>query len=404
MPSDSPTIKRCRKAAMGLGWVHPFFLMPLAKIRFREESTGTLWTRMGMAPTMAVTADGVVYVYPDFVASLPIEELQGVIAHEVMHVLMNHYFRRADRDPLAWNIATDMAINHALRASGIRLPAHALFPPSERRGWHAERIYQELMQDASSRPQNGGDGQGVKVGAGCGPAKPEQEAGDPTEARSRDAEIEREWREVAAAARELAKSRGDGQGNALVDALTIPEPRVRWSAILRRGTALALTAHGRDSQTWSRRGRRSQSVGPQFPGWQATAAKVAIVIDTSGSMSDDELAQCVAESVAISRNTGVALYLVTHDHGVQWEGWLTPGSRPERVQQTLRGRGGTCAREAYERVSKASRRFDTMIHLTDGGLSWPSWPANVRKPIVALTGYGANPAAVPDGALAVEVG
>jgi predicted metal-dependent peptidase len=392
--------KAVKAAARALGWVEPFFGIPLAQAQFREDPEGR------HTETACVTADGIVYFYSPWVSKLTKGQLQGLLAHEIMHVLMLHYYRRGDRDPRVWNIACDMTINHPLRRAGLELPEGGVFPPPAWEGWHAEKIYEELMKD----PPKGG-GEGSAPGQGCGVRPPElgkspdddSEDDDPVGTSLADAENQRKWRQAAAEARESARNQGDGRGSILAEALAVPEPRVRWTSILRRGIATARAIHGRDSTTWRKRGRRSQSIGPQFRGWQTTSASCAVVIDTSGSMSDEDLAQCVAETVAISRSAGVAVYLVTHDAAVQWQGWLSRNARPDKIQRTLVGRGGTCAHGAYKAVEQASRRFDVFVHLTDGYLSWPSWPANVRKPIVALTGHHTEKESVPAGALAIEV-
>ncbi len=422
MTKHSKLLKTTRRDAIALGWDHPFFLIPSARVKFRIDEKGRI------TKTAAITTDGVIFLHPPFIEKLKPAERQGVIAHELMHMVMLHYFRRGSREAVVltedgpvplWFIACDMAINGPLRKAGITLPAEGVFPPPEWDGWNTERIYAEMLQQA----QNNKSGEGMPLvqpgqqtgmqdqtpGAGCGVKPPtagngDQEAKGKANGTKTDATLEREWREVAAAASAMQRSQGRGAGDVLVQALEIPAPRVNWSAVLRRGMATAIAAHGRDAQTWSRRGRRSQAVGPQFPGWQTNSAKCAVVIDTSGSMSDDDLAQCVAETTSIAKESSVAVYLVTHDDGVQWEGWLVPKCQPKAIKQALRGRGGTCAHEAYERVGSATKRFDCMIHLTDGWLNWPTWPTNVRKPVVALMGHGSKDTTeVPEGALVVEV-
>ncbi len=404
----SKIVQTARRLAIALGWASPFFAIPAAKVRFFEDANGA------HTETACVYPDGRIYFNPTFCGELSTAELQFVIAHEIMHLLMRHAGRRGDRIPKLWNIAGDMAINEALRQArqkgqnvSYQAPAGALFPAPERAEWHAERIYDALLQDAQSGGGDGDAGDGDPApGQGCG-VKPASGPGGEGDGEGGDsakssAELDREWTEVAAQAQAMGRSAGDGAGNVLANLCELPAARVRWGAILRRGMASALATHGRDAQTWTRRGRRSAAVGPQFPGWQANAARCAVIIDTSGSMSDEELAQCVAETLKIAQESGVAVYLVTHDHGVQWSGWLAARCRPGAVTQAVKGRGGTCAREAYRIVAEASPRFDAVIHLTDGALAWPHWPANARHMVVALIGYGCN--GVPDGARVIEVG
>lgn len=386
-----------RRQANAMGWAHPFFAIPSARVRFKEDTDGRI------TKTAGVSADGWIYLHTPWASKLTKAELQGLIAHELMHLILGHRRRQGNRIHRVWNIACDMTINYALKKSGFVLPGDGVYPPEKWETWHAERIYDELMaQGESQKPQDGDPA----PGQGCGVMAPQGD-GDPQDgeggSQKTEAECSRQWKEIAVQAAEMGRTQGAGKDDALVGAIEVPEPRVRWSAILRKGLSTARSAHGRDSQTWTRRGRRSQAVGPQFCGWQTKAAKCAVVIDTSGSMSDDTLAQCVAEAVAISRASGVRVYLVTHDAGVQWAGWLAPNCRPEAITKALKGRGGTSAYEAYKNVANAAKRFDAFIHLTDGYLGWPQWPENTRKRIVALTGYHCDPENVRDGALVLEV-
>lgn len=403
-----PITDVARRLAIALGWMVPFFAIPAAKIRFREDLDGS------KTNTAGVSADGWVFLHTPFCRALKAAELQWVVAHELMHLLMRHFARRGNRDPKLWNVAGDMAINHVLVKAGLTsYPKGALFPPPEWQTWHAERIYDELAKQqqeggSSQCVQDALEGEGDPApGGGCGVQDPvdsvegDDKNGSQNGSKS-EATCDREWTEIAAQASAMERSQGSGAGNALADICQIPAARCNWRAILRRGMSQALAAHGRDAQTWTRRSRRAPK-GFVLPGWCTNAARCAVVIDTSGSMSDDDLAQCVTETVEIARESGVRLYLVTHDWGVRWAGWLRPQCRPGAIKGAIKGRGGTCAREAYRKVSQATQRFDVMIHLTDGELSWPEWPTNARKRVVALCGYDVA-GSVPKGATVVEVG
>ena len=67
---------------------HPFF--------------GSLAVRLkllpGDLPTMATDGRGIVY-NPQFVQQLKPAELEGVLAHEVMHCALAHHCRRGNRNP-----------------------------------------------------------------------------------------------------------------------------------------------------------------------------------------------------------------------------------------------------------------------------------------------------------------
>jgi len=87
---------------------------------------GTLCLRLKLVPvpsfpTMATDGQRIVY-NPAFVEKLTPSELEGVLAHEVMHLALSHHCRRGERDAQLWNQATDYAVNPILINNGITLP------------------------------------------------------------------------------------------------------------------------------------------------------------------------------------------------------------------------------------------------------------------------------------------
>ncbi|MGH9438670.1 MAG: vWA domain-containing protein, partial [Terriglobia bacterium] len=116
---------------------------------------GTLSLRLkllaGSLSTMATDGSRIVY-NPAFVDGLSAAELEGVLAHEVLHCALGHQCRRGGRDPELWNRAADFAINPLLVANGFTLPAGALMDPVFN-NLSAEEIYARLPQTT-----NGGAG------------------------------------------------------------------------------------------------------------------------------------------------------------------------------------------------------------------------------------------------------
>lgn len=232
-------------------------------------------------------------------------------------------------------------------------------------------------QDQGQDESEGGNSEEWKVQEG---------AGDPW------ADARRSWAQSAAQARVLDRDstqQGRGQGKGVLSRLLdVPPPKVRWEQVLRGACTRAQAGQGQDDVTYQRRNRRTGITGPIFPGPVAHRASVAVVIDTSGSVSDKALSRAIRNTCAIAQAVKARIFLVTHDDGVQWSGWLERGARPSKVQAACKGRGGTTFDAAYRVVEEESRaKFDAMVHLTDGGVGrWPDRPRNARKLVVALIG------------------
>ena len=414
-----------------LGWSQPFFLPMGAEIEFRISR---------MLPTAWITEDGFCYFNPDFLATLDDDEVQGLIAHELSHLIMMHGPRRGDRDPFRWNVAGDRAINAILFDAGIQLPhcknqeldlntrkktpycktpkcqRCGVYPKTDDRNvdkwaWGAEQHYEDEEQDASCSGAAGKSGAGMGIGdivkilaagAGCGvlPAESALKPGQSKEQQAAD--LLRKWGEMRGACAQTGRQHGNQTGDILAKLTNVPVSRVKWHTVLRNVSSRVTSAHGRDARTWSRRNRRS-TVTVNLPGWTHNSPKIAVIIDVSGSMSDTDLAEAVANVVSIVEASGLSVYLITHDSDVQWEGWIHPGGHVvPQVEKSLIGRGGTIFEPAYKALAKVKTHFDEVVHLTDGECgSWPEKPGNCKRLIVALLGSKAA-GKVPDGAKVID--
>lgn len=351
-------IKRvCRKAFFKA----PYLLPYVGKIDFREATDDL--------PTMSVNADGVVRYNPEFVRKLPEDELAGSIAHEILHLMSSHVDRQGTRDGKLWNVATDMAINHILREGGLTLPPKALFPPYQFAGKSAETIYKAL-DESGYKPEPE-----PTLANGCGVDRGKGEMSNMQRAM--------EWRQMANDV--LASMPGSVQKDALLGFVNPPPPKANYANLLRGALSQARVAAGRDDMSFTRRNRRS----PQdiiLPGWIARQAVVASIIDVSGSMSDDMVAQCISETMAMQKaNRDTDIYLILHDVKVVWSGWIR-ATQPDKIGRRINSRGGTSFEDAYNNLGKAGR-FDCAVHLTDGEvMSWPEIPKTVRRFIIGHLG------------------
>lgn len=380
---------RCRDVGLAIGWIHPFFLIPLSYLRFEETDK---------IPTAAVYDSGLVLVNPKFAAGISDRQLAGVVCHEIMHLLLQHSGRKGSRDHLKWNIATDLAINSALRQMSIELPEGALYPPHGAEGTTAEEFYDKLPP----MPPDAGKG---GVGRGCGVEKDpngqsgagEGEGDEEGEGAGGKAPApgQVDWEVVAHQAQ--ASARGTESAKAVAPLLSRKESAIRWKNLLRSTFNRVAASGGRDMQTMSRRNRRSPD-GIILPGWISYRPTVAIVIDSSGSMSNAMLARAVAEAQAAGEAAGARVFLALHAAHCYWHGWIDVKGAPDKLGRLMTYRGGTDAREAYERVGEERAKFDTMIHLTDCELgTWPALPENVRRLVVGQIGGGRYASKPPEG-------
>jgi predicted metal-dependent peptidase len=342
-----------------------------------------------------MTGRGCMIWNTDFLSKLNEEELKFIVAHELMHLMMDHHGRRDTRDPLLWNIVTDMLINHALREARVGEPFKAgiFAETAEQANKTSEELYDDMIQDikeqAKARAKASGEGNGGEPmpTGGCGISDPDLDdyatEGESVEHLPKnDQTARREWNSTAAAAASMAA--GTSAGKHLVGLLNPPPAKVKWQNLLRSCSARALAAHGRDDTTWQRTSRRSPP-GFILPGTKTRRVNIAVVVDTSGSVSDADLAQCLAEIYVIAGiQSNIKWFLAVHDAEVFSKGWVN--GRPDAAR--FGGRGGTAFTPAYDAVRDTGAKFDVMIHFTDGYPceSWPDPPKNVKTAVAAIVG------------------
>lgn len=265
----SPTMKQVQIARTTLLLDQPFFGVLALQLNLVEDSTcDTAWTNgqsLGFNPA--------------FINSLSADERVGLIAHEVMHVAAGHPWRRDNRNPQRWNVAADYAINDILTEAKFKLPEGGLLD-KQYSGKSSEWIYDRLPE---SDDNNGGKGRGM------GEVRDAPTDGDaPTEA---------DWQQATQQSLQAAKAQGKlpaSLARQLADAVA---PIVDWRSLLRRYIQEVVKA----DYSWSRPNVRYIPSGIYLPELRSIACgRIAIGIDTSGSIDNVLLQQFAAEVQAIA--------------------------------------------------------------------------------------------------------
>ncbi|GAA4572506.1 vWA domain-containing protein [Planotetraspora kaengkrachanensis] len=337
-------------------------------------------------PTMAVDRRWRCYVSPGFVDSTPVEELAGVWIHEVAHLLRDHH-GRADRlpaaeqaDRLRVNVAQDCEINDDLVADGVPLPEGRLVPGLF--GLPPGRLFEAYLPRIPSSPQvhdcgSGAHGRHVSweprdTDGGIGPV-----------------EVGALRRTTAQAMRAHLRGRGDLPEGWRRWADQVLEPVVNWRRMLAGAVREAVAwAAGAVDYTYRRPSRRTPALrGVVLPSLRRPLPRVAVVVDTSGSMGEGELAAALAEITGVLREVGVRGNRVTV---LACDADVRAVSRVTDVTQvTLTGGGGTDMRAGIAAALAVPDRPSVVIVLTDGLTPWPAETPSCRV-ICVLIGDAAS--------------
>jgi predicted metal-dependent peptidase len=382
---------------------------------------GTLCLRLKMiasdVPTMATDGQRILYS-PAFAEELNPEELEAVLAHEVMHCALAHHCRRDGRDPELWNQAADYAINPLLISNGFTLPQGALVD-SAFEGLSAEEIYARLAQSRASVsiPQNGSPQRGNEAsqaiggaaqssqpgarrahdGKDCSQAKRQKDQcphsarpggfGEVTDAHDEHdqaashAERERQAREWSIAADQALRSAetcGHKPSSLRRPLQESRESQQDWRAILRRFVAATAPA----DYCWTPPNRRFIASRIYLPAVKREGLGVLVIaVDTSGSIGDEELQQFAGEIESISAEAQPeAIHIVYCDAAVQGSEEFNAG---EAIHLEPIGGGGTDFRPVFQWVQQQQLAPACLIYLTD--LCCHSYPEIPEYPVLWVT-------------------
>jgi predicted metal-dependent peptidase len=93
----------------------------------------------------------VIFYNPQYFNKLTEKEVVGALLHGILHLVLDHITRGADRDHQLWDLATDYAIADMILNQGFSLPPdHPKNPQFS--GWSAEEIYNYLRQKNPENP------------------------------------------------------------------------------------------------------------------------------------------------------------------------------------------------------------------------------------------------------------
>ena len=183
-------------------------------------------------------------------------------------------------------------------------------------------------------------------------------------------------------------------------AAEILEPTVSWQRLLasaiRRGVA---DVAGRVDFSYRKPSRRS-SVGGDviLPSLRQPLPKVAMVLDTSGSMDDHLLAQSLAEVDGVLRSLGVGR---RHLQIVCCDAKAFEAQKVMRARDVeLLGGGGTDMGAGLTKAAALRPRPDLIVVLTDGHTPWPPTPPRGIRVIVGLMDPSGH---VPEWAKAIAI-
>ncbi len=356
-------------------------------------------------PTFAVDEQWRLFINPQQLIDWSVQEVAGVLLHEVGHVVRDHAGRARtaivadDTARFLWNLAGDAEINDDLRNAKVVLPKPLVLPETLKAppGKVAEFYYAKLTEGGHIP-----DFPVADCGAGCHAHSDDRDVqmlpSLPVGLSDSEALLLR--RRVAEAIMiAVGQNAGKLPGGWVRWAEATLTPKLDWRKLLSAAIRSAVAAASGASDYSYRRPPRRQIPRVVLPSMQRPVPRVAIIVDTSGSVGEAALQRAWSEVHGCLRTLGVRRDLLTvfaADVDVR----RLKG--PPRRQMQLMGGGGTNMATAIDTALQSPARPDLVVVITDGFTPWPA-----RKPsrpvIIALLPSGMTRPVTPGWAKTVNI-
>jgi predicted metal-dependent peptidase len=366
------------KAKIQLLKEKPFFGYLISYLRIEENSKLA-------CGTAGVNASGHLVYDKDWIGKLTNQQVKFVLAHEVMHLGLEHLQRGNKYDHKIFNVAADIKVNEVLQKNNfttidgcIKIDGNQTvicgIKVDKIDQKCTEDIYYELYKKAKvinvldfdqhyyqkdgDKSDGNGDGNDDKKGnkdgkGGANGAMPDE----------KDA---MDWKDLMAKAFALSKLKGDvpaGLDRSIDDLLN---PKNSWRAILRKYVTHMIPS----DYTWTRPARKSIACGFYLPSTKREEIEVTVAIDTSGSIDNDLLKDFLSEIIGISREFDqVKVRILTCDTMVYDDYTLTNGNVARLAQLKIKGGGGTDFKPVFNKLKDSDTK--ALIYFTDGYGDFP---------------------------------
>lgn len=412
------------------------------KLLEKAPFIGEMLLRFSIVPTYdcrcntAATDGSKIFFDCEFYSKLNEKQREFVLAHEVWHNIFLHFRRRQTREPMMWNVATDMEINHMLQNEGMEVLTDACLPDPIVAGKNAEDIYAHLMkQQQKHQKQNGkgqgqgngsdnsngdgegdgdsdGDSQSSSNGGSSGNGKKKSSSssnngnnkgrhgnqfdrhiyegetagdGEKQDGKWGEKGFDEDFNPSMKDAKEtedkikemvtsVAQSIERKQGHLPAGVASLVEKMLKPEINWKEALSQFVTKTLGGEHSWSRCSRHALARGHYLPGKTDMKIKAALVLDTSGSYLQD-LPKFLAEFKALVESFGkYEITMVQCDAEVQDVKTYDAETPMEFDKFEAKGGGGSDFRPAFKKLRELGDDFNCCITFTDGYITMPTYP------------------------------
>lgn len=214
---------------------------------------------------------------PEFFMTLSKEEQVFLLIHETCHICYLHMDRLSTRDHAKWNVAADNVINNMLIERGFKMPKGGLADP-QYKGMSTEEVYRLLPEQDPSKVD-------MDIQPGEGPPE----------------DLTKELQDILIRAAMQSKMAGNTPGSIPGDVHIylngLLNPKLPWNRILQK----YLHATAKSDYSFRKPNRRFFPKHHLPSLHSESLMNIAIAVDASGSVSDEDFKVFASETNGILR-------------------------------------------------------------------------------------------------------
>lgn len=305
----------------------------------------------------------VIYFNPIIFLQLNIKQMESSIKHEILHILSIHLIRAKELkgkfSTLAINLAMDIVVNqylnnlppYATTLKGVNLKYELELEPYNTFEYYVEKIQNVLNALEESDEGDLDDSWGDESGY-----NPEKTHDIWDEQEVLDEKLIKEFTEKFVGNSERGKLPIYLEG--MIAALKNCKGELPWNLYLKK---LMGTVESNKKKTITRRNRRQPNRLDLRGELRNHKAEIAVAIDISGSISDEEFKQAVKEVLAIVKNYNHEITIIECDKEVRSAYKV---KSVNDIRERCATGGGTRFTPVFEYANNKS--INLLIYFTDG--------------------------------------
>ena len=308
----------------------------------------------------------ILYFNPIIFLELDIKQMQSTIKHEILHIISNHLIRSKQLDSkyskVSKNIAMDIVVNKyldnlypfATTLEYINNKYGMNLQPFESFEYYVDKIQTEIDLFVEDDVDEDIDEENLES------IKREYNINKTHDIWNESDDIEEEVMKEFTKKYSENSQRGEIPSyiNELIKNLSITKGEIHWSIYLKQ---LIKTLESNKKKTITRKSRRQPQRLDLRGELRNHKSKIAVAIDTSGSISNEEFKQAIKEITSMIKYHNQEITIIECDDEIRKVYKL---KSYKDIQERNKKRGATKFTPVFEYLNK--HKFDLLIYFTDG--------------------------------------